>query len=312
MKPLTMIMMMMITSVMSVEIHELTVPGVVEEGSENVLLDCNFSYNESEAEQLEIKWYFNQDPAPFCQWIAGKEDTKPQLIGNLFKDKVDLSFTAGHTNHTKYRGLLLHKPSTSMSGTYTCKVSSLESEAVSEARMMVYSPALATEFRQKKVEGTKVNISCTFEGLYPTPSVKLTWGNFELIEDAVMITPRDGSYDVIIHKTLEHEELPAETVFGCEVTIPGTEYFLREEAIYHHRGKRSSDIEKIKQLQEMKQRKSKYFYNTDSRYNMEEMNQFEALDNNDISYSDGTTIKSQSIGLISTSIMVLLLLLKMW
>ena len=133
----------------SVTINELTVPGVVEEGSENVLLDCNFSYNETEADQLEIKWYFNQDPAPFCQWIAGKEDTKPQLIGNMFKDKVDLSFTAGTNNHTKYRGLLLHKPSTSMSGTYTCKVSTLESEAVAEARMMVYSPAIATEFRQK-------------------------------------------------------------------------------------------------------------------------------------------------------------------
>ena len=303
MKQILSITAILLPVITSVEIHELTVPGAVEEGSENVLLDCNFNYNESEAEQLEIKWYFNQDPAPFCQWIAGKEDTRPQLIGNLFKDAVDLSFIAGHTNHTKYRGLLLHKPSTKMSGTYTCKVSTLESEAVAEARMLVYSPAVATEFRQKKVEGSKVNISCTFEGLYPVPSVKLTWGSFELIEDAVMITPREDSYDVIIHKTLEHDELPAETVFGCEITIPGTEYYLREEAIYHHRGKRSSDIEKIKQLEQLRERKSKYLYNTDSRFDLE----YEQ-DTNDVDlavmYGTGVKMTSQYLAVLCLTILV--------
>lgn len=259
------------SSVISVEIHELVVPGVVEEGSENVLLDCNFNYNESEADQLEVKWYFNQDPAPFCQWIAGRADTKPQLIGDLFEDKVDLSYTAGSNNHTKYRALLLHKPSTAMAGTYTCKVSTLESEAVAEAKMLVYSPAVASEFKQKKLGNSKVNISCSFEGIYPAPNVKLTWGNFELIEDAIVVTPHEGSYDVVIYKTLDHEELPAETIFGCEVSIPETEYFLREEAIYHHRGRRSADLLKIKKLEEMRQRKSKVFYNTDSRYNMDFM-----------------------------------------
>jgi len=295
-------LILMIPSVISVEIQELTVPKVVEDGSENVLLDCNFHYNESEADQLEVKWYFNQDPAPFCQWIAGKVDTKPQLIGNLFKDKVDLSFTAGNSNHTKYRGLLLHRPTTAMSGTYTCKVSSLHSEAVAEARMMVYSPAVATEFRQKKVGKSQVNISCSFEGLYPAPTVSLTWGTFQLIEDAVMITPREGSYDVIIHKTLEHEELPAETVFGCEVTIPGTEYYLREEAIYHHRNKRNGDMERIKKLQEIRASRSKVFYNTDSRYNME------AVDNNVmVGFNSGIKNCSISCSSIIGTILVLFL-----
>ena len=263
---------MLLPFVISVEIHELNVPKTVEEGSENILLDCNFDYDESEADQLEVKWYFNQDPAPFCQWIAGRSDSKPQLIGSQFEDKVDLSYTSGHNNHTKYRALLLHKPTTSMSGTYTCKVSTLESEAVAEASMMVYSPAVFSEFRQKRMEGSKVNISCSFEGVYPLPSVKLTWGDFELIEDGVAVTPREGSYDVMIHKTLEHEELPAETVFGCEISLPDTEYFLREEAIYHHRGRRSTEMKQIRELEEMRRRKSKVFYssNTDSRYNMED------------------------------------------
>ena len=256
---------LLVSAVTCVEIQELTVPGVVEEGSENVLLDCNFHYNTSEADQLEVKWYFNQDPAPFCQWIAGVPDTRPQLIGGLFEDKVDLEYVGGSTHQTKYRALLLHKPTTAMSGTYTCKVSTLESEAVAEAVMQVYSPVASSTFSQARVEGDRVNISCSFSGVFPMPSLKLTWGTFDLFEDALLVTPRDGSYDVTIHKTLEHKELPSETVFGCELSLPGTEYFVREEAIYHHRGRRSLEMSKIRQLEEMRQRKSKVFYNTDSR-----------------------------------------------
>ena len=87
------------------------------------------------------------------------------------------------------------------------------------------------------------------------------------------ITPREGSYDVLIHKTLEHEELPAETIFGCEISLPDTEYFVREEAIYHHRGRRSAEMKQIKELEEMRRRKAKVFYssNTDSRYNMDQV-----------------------------------------
>jgi hypothetical protein len=265
------LLLLVLSTALAVEIHELVVPGVVEEGSENVLLDCNFSYNESETDQLEIKWYFNRDPTPFCQWIAGVPDTRPQLIGAMFEDKVDLEYVGGSTNQTKYRALLLHRPTTAMAGTYTCKVSTLESEAVAEARMQVYSPAASSVFRQSRVGGSKVNISCSFGGIFPLPSLKLTWGSFDLFEDALTVTPNDGAFDVTIHKTLEHRELPAETVFGCELFLPGTEYFVREEAIYHHRGRRNVEMSKIAELEEIRRRKSKVFYNTDSRLAMEEV-----------------------------------------
>ena len=285
---------------LAVEIHELVVPGVVEEGSENVLLDCNFSYNESETEQLEVKWYFNQEPAPFCQWIAGVPDTRPQLIGAMFQDKVDTEYAGGSTNQTKYRALLLHRPTTAMTGTYTCKVSTLESEAVAQAKMLVYAPAASTVFRQAREEGNRVNISCSFTGIFPLPSLKLTWGRFELFEDALMVVPNGGAYDVTIHKTLEHEELPAETVFGCELYIPGTEYFVREEAIYHHRGRRSLEMSKIKELEEVRRRKSKVFYNTDSRMEVEEV-----VENSLGKLSGGSWRMSSSLILMTSSTVLL-------
>ena len=267
-------LIMTISLTSSVKIHELRIPAAVEVGSENVVLDCNYDYNITEEIGLEIKWYFNNEPAPFFQWIAGLADSVPQLIDNRFQGKIDLNYTGGSSNYTRYRALLLHSPSLDMAGTYTCKVSSLESEAVEQADMLVYAPATASSFKQQRIDGgSRVNVSCEFSGIYPVPNIKLTWGSFALFEDSFIVTPHNASFDILIHKTLEHSELPSETVFGCELSIPGTEYLVREEAIYHHRGRRSLEMERIKQLEASRQRKSKQsvFYNTDSRLAVGEM-----------------------------------------
>ena len=39
-------------------------------------------------------------------------------------------------------------------------------------------------------------------------------------------------FDVAVFKTLSEEELRRETVFGCVLTIPGTEYSIKEETMY--------------------------------------------------------------------------------
>ena len=76
----------------------------MEVGEENVILNCDYHFDEEEAQQLEIKyysdkvltkknwkylfqhcrWYFNKDPAPFFQWIAGLPDSKETLKSYLY------------------------------------------------------------------------------------------------------------------------------------------------------------------------------------------------------------------------------------
>ena len=272
------LVLLICAAVQSVQISELVIPKAVEVGSANVVLDCNYNFNSSEELGLEVKWYFNGSPAPFFQWIAGLMDSEPQLIDKKFAGKIDLNYTGGSSNYTRYRALLLHSPTLDMAGTYTCKVSSFISEAVETEEMVVYAPATSSSFRQQRVGGSKVNISCEFSGLFPVPDIKLTWGSFALFEDSLVITPHKESYDVLIHKTLEHSELPSETVFGCELSIPGTEYLVREEAIYHHRGRRSLEMERIKELEASRQRKSKQsvFYNKISRLDVGQMDMLES------------------------------------
>ena len=248
----------------SLEITDLTVPSVVEVGSENVLLDCNYNFEPQEASELEVKWYFNEDPAPFLVWIAGRPESRPQVIGSMFEGKIDVSYTVSENQHTRHRAILLHKPTIAMAGTYHCKVETLTTEATADANMLVYSPIMETQFTQKRLPGNKVNISCRISGVFPLPVTKLTWGVFELFEDGVLVNHQEDNYEVIIHKVLEHEELPAETVFGCEVTLPGTEYYVREEAMYHHRGRRHSEMEIIKKMEEKRKAKSKMLYSLSS------------------------------------------------
>ena len=58
---------------------EVSIPRTVEIGQENIILNCDYHFDAEEAQQLEIKWYFNKDPSPFFQWIAGLPDSRASI-----------------------------------------------------------------------------------------------------------------------------------------------------------------------------------------------------------------------------------------
>ena len=68
--------------VFSVRIRDLSVPPSVELGEEDVVLNCDYEYEEREKLQLEVKWYFGDEPTPFFQWLPAKEG-QPQIIGQF-------------------------------------------------------------------------------------------------------------------------------------------------------------------------------------------------------------------------------------
>ena len=133
----TLIFILLFSGVTAVRIRELNVPALVEDGSENILLDCDYDYEENEKVQLEIKWYFNSEPTPFYQWVPEK-NARPQIIGDKFRHHVDLDHVVHTDSHKRHRALLLKRPTTELSGVYTCKVSSLISEDTQRKRMIVY------------------------------------------------------------------------------------------------------------------------------------------------------------------------------
>ena len=111
----------------------------------------------------------------------------------------------------------------------------MTSEAEAEAMMLVYSPVDEMEFIQRILPGShshakRVNITCKVTGIYPLPLVQLTMGDFNIEEDHMEISLTMLSYDVTIHKMVDQDNASQGKVFGCEATVPGTSYLVRQEA----------------------------------------------------------------------------------
>ena len=71
----------------------------------------------------------------------------------------------------------------------------------------------------------------------------------EFDDSEAQVVEYNNRYDIIVHRRVNHSEIPPETVFGCVLRIPGTDYEIREESIYKHRhGKRKKNFSTSSQL----------------------------------------------------------------
>ena len=72
----------------------------------------------------------------FFQWLPGRP---PQTIGDLFKDRLDLTYEVANSDQfRKHRAIKILKPTTELSGMYRCKVSSFVDEDFMQKPMIVY------------------------------------------------------------------------------------------------------------------------------------------------------------------------------
>ena len=110
---------------------------MVQSGSE-LMLDCNYSYLDEEESQLDLKWYFNGSPIPVYQWVPSMSKG-PQVIGELFKHKLDLDYVAHNDTYKKHRALRVVKSDHRFSGIYQCKVSSFVDEDFQTKNVLVFS-----------------------------------------------------------------------------------------------------------------------------------------------------------------------------
>ena len=125
--------------IVGVQIREMRVPSVIESGTKSyVILDCDYEISsESEGTQVDVKWFFGSDPEPFFQWLPGRP---PQAKGSLFTNgRLDLSYEVeGGDRFRKHRALKIMRPTTELSGTYRCKVSSFVDEDFMQKEMIIY------------------------------------------------------------------------------------------------------------------------------------------------------------------------------
>ena len=119
-----------------VHITDLKGPTVIKSGDE-LMIDCDFDYLQEEESQLDLKWYFNRSPIPVYQWVPSM-NKGPQVIGDLFKNSLDLEYEAHNDTFKKHRALRIINTDHRFSGTYQCKVSSFVDEDFMQKEILVY------------------------------------------------------------------------------------------------------------------------------------------------------------------------------
>ena len=78
------LLFLLFLGIVGVQIREMRVPSAVESGSQpHVILDCDYDLSESERSQVDVKWYFRDDPQPFFQ-VEGSNAVDSKVPGEVY------------------------------------------------------------------------------------------------------------------------------------------------------------------------------------------------------------------------------------
>ncbi|GFS52524.1 uncharacterized protein NPIL_107321 [Nephila pilipes] len=223
----------------AVEIRRLSVPRWIKNGTEDaVVLDCEYGYTENDI-RLVVKWFFEDNLVPVYQWIPA---LNKKHASEMLKDRLDLNFSVNTNDaYLKFRALKILKPTTELSGKYTCLVTSLAGQDSKEQVMTVFVPAHEFELGYMETNYNTVNVSCETLGVFPYPNMRLylrpsSGSPPQAVTDIKTRSVRrpSGSYDVLLHRTFMINELSSkgDVVFECILELPGTNYFQSKRIAY--------------------------------------------------------------------------------
>merc|ERR1711936_722694 len=218
---------------------------------EDLILDCDYSYLESESDQLVVTWYYNNSPIPIYQWVPGL-NIGPQVINPMFKYNLDLTYQADSDNIKKHRALHITKPDQTFTGNYKCRVSTFTEEVTGNTDVIIYVPPSRISISSTPAY---TSIQCTVVAVYPTPQVYLVWSYNSTIHttDQMIVTPNTlnpALFDVSVAATIDQEDIAPHDMITCEVTIPGTEFNKIIEKNILEMEDENSESEKQVQLKE--------------------------------------------------------------
>ncbi|XP_035232434.1 uncharacterized protein LOC118204214, partial [Stegodyphus dumicola] len=111
-------------------------PRWVQNGTEDsIVLDCEYDYTEEDY-RLVVKWFLNDDPQPIYQWIP---ELNLRSASSRLQGRLNMDYTVSPSSkNTRYRALNILRPTTELSGRYSCHVVSMKNQDAEEQVMVVY------------------------------------------------------------------------------------------------------------------------------------------------------------------------------
>merc|ERR1711892_1324701 len=195
---------------------------------QDLTLSCDYSYAMSESDQLVLTWYFSGSPIPIYQWVPAL-DLGPQVIHELFKDNLDLTYEAEEDKFKKHSALRIVNPDQRFAGNYKCRVSTLLEEVSDSKDVLIYVPPTSISLTNN--DGV---IRCAVESVYPAPSVNLAWTVNSTVYDSEVVeltgnTLNGKLFDASVVTAIDQEHAALQDMMTCEVTIDGTDFEKRIE-----------------------------------------------------------------------------------
>jgi len=224
-------------TVTSVSILSLWVPDIVENGTESsAALDCVYNFTEEDKDSLEVLWYWRHGLQPIYQWMP---PSTPQILAKKFIPHLETEFHVTEDNYTRHRALNLVNLDTSLSGVYSCRVSSNLGDSFQSKVMTIYSKPRKSEFLVSRTKNGKANLTCLTREVYPQPQIRLLriteWGTLQDLSrwSKTVTSWYNGSFHQRTHIILPVYKpglvqttpyVRSAEMVQCEVTIPQTTY----------------------------------------------------------------------------------------
>lgn len=220
-----------------IRITRLSVPNFVKNGTESVVLDCEYELDSDPTDRqgLVVKWFLDDDPVPLYQWIP--EISVGRHVGPKLRNRLDLFYSVPNgTDLNKFRALKIVRPTTELSGIYTCQVSSLVGQESRSGNMTVYAPPQNVTFSiiSPEVNETVGGVECTAQHAVPAPEVnfRILWSigpdnhttQLSPVETYVSPSSDEAFYDVRATARFDIPRLPprqGSTEFQCIISVPG-------------------------------------------------------------------------------------------
>merc|ERR1711892_527249 len=195
---------------------------------QDLTLSCDYSYAISESDQLVLTWYFSGSPIPIYQWVPAL-DLGPQVIHELFKDNLDLTYEAEEDKLKMHSDLRIVNPDQRFAGNYKCRVSTFLEEVSDSKDVSIYVPP--TSISLTNTDGV---IRCAVEAVYPVPSVTLAWAVNSTVYDSEEAeltgnTVNGKLFDASVVTYIDQDHAALHDMMTCEVTIDGTDFEKRVE-----------------------------------------------------------------------------------
>jgi len=198
------------------------------------LLDCDFSFDKEEEEELVVKWFFNSSTTPFYQWVPAL-DVGPQVILREAPGEIDINYSVeGEESFTKHRTLRIAEATLAHIGAYTCQVSSFSHEVSSTIDVAVYvTPSSLVLTSTTSATDNLISLTCVATDAFPAPILSLAWTESLVARDGETFSTssenKDGLFTSSTTMSIKRDLVGKEDLAVCTLEIPGFDIHMTDE-----------------------------------------------------------------------------------